>query len=86
MHYNCLTGRPVKHTTQYEDHISIEEISIFVPWKSVLSTEILELFQIDATFDGNVHLDEVECYEGHTDCGFPVDCSGPRLNPYPISA
>lgn len=63
---------------QYEDHISFKEIRICILRESVLSTEIIELFQIDVTFSGWVHLEEVECFEGHTDCGFPVDCSGPR--------
>ncbi|KZV92329.1 hypothetical protein EXIGLDRAFT_790507 [Exidia glandulosa HHB12029] len=75
------TSVTIMHITQHEDHISVEDITIEVPRESVLHTEILELFQINATFEGCVLLDEVECYEGHTDCGFPVDCSGARFAP-----
>ncbi|KZV95534.1 hypothetical protein EXIGLDRAFT_470339 [Exidia glandulosa HHB12029] len=76
---HAATAVIIRHTTQHEDQISSEQMAIYVPKESVLRTEIMELFQIDATFCGYVRLDEVECYEGHTDCGFPVDCSGPRF-------
>ncbi|KZV92313.1 hypothetical protein EXIGLDRAFT_769079 [Exidia glandulosa HHB12029] len=70
----------IRHTTVDDDgYIRLEEVIIHVPQESHLNAQIKELLRIESLFVGCVYLHEVQCYEEHTDCGFPAACSGPRL-------